>query len=55
MSDDSSQPQRGCVPQPKVAVLGYLGSRDSNGVRNPKPGCALIPKITFVPFNIVLP
>jgi len=29
MSDDSSQPQRGCVPQPKVAVLGYLGRREN--------------------------
>ena len=38
------QPQWGCIPQPKVAVLGYLGERGAvtivrnpNGVASPSP------------------
>src|SRR5258705_3505766 len=45
----SSQPQRGCVPQPKVAVLGYPGNRENERWHSqPQRGCVPQPKVAVL-------
>ena len=42
--------QRDCVPQPKVAVLGYLGRTESDG-SNPNGVAAVLPIEGLPEFN----